>query len=173
MNKEQLRALLPLNKTDVERAQSLALLDYATVKPVAYELLRWVRTYRVPPEEAPVAQRVIQFFIRHADDAVEEVEKALRTSKLDHWKYAIVTQILPEWPRSAIEPLKSNLAQFVTDTGNPETALMALRLLAKHALQDKEWLRSWLTYFMGRMEQNLWEAQQITEIYFSDAPLPD
>ena len=172
MTKGQLQALLPHSKTDVERAQTIARLDYATIKPVAYELLRWVRTYRVPPEESPVAQIFIQFFIRHADAAVEDVEKALRTSKQDHWKYAIVTQILPEWPRSAIEPLKNNLAQLVTDTGNPETALMALRLLAKHALQDKEWLRSWLTYFVGRMEQNLCEAQQITDTYFSDAPLP-
>ncbi len=164
---------MPFSKTDSERAQNLALLDYATVKPVSYELLRWVRTYRVPADESPVAQIFIHFFIRHADAAVEDVEKALRTSKLDSWKYAIVTQILPEWPRFAIDPLKNSLAQLVTDTGNPETALMALRILAKYYPQDREWLSGWLTYYVGRMERNLWEAHQITDTYFSDGPLPE
>lgn len=173
MNKEQLQALLPLNKADVERAQIIAMLDYGTIKPVAYELLRWVRTYRVPPDESPVAQIFIQFFIRHADAAVEDVGKALRTSKLDHWKYAIVTQILPEWPRSAIDLLKTSLMPLVTETGNPETALMAIRILAKYYPEDREWLGVWLTYYVGRMEANLWEAQQIADTYFSGGPLPD
>ena len=161
---------MPLNKADVERAKSLAALDYASVQPVAPEMLRWLKTYRVPGDrassESPVADMFIEFFISNSAAAVEEVGKALGTSRQDHLKYVIVTRLLPEWPRSAIELVKSPLAMLVTDSGQPETALMALQLLAKHNLSDKDWLRSWLDFITERMERNLREAHQIATIYF-------
>ena len=161
MDKKLLKALIPLNKTDVDRAKSLAALDYASVKPVAPEMLRWLRTY-----ESPVADIFIKFFINHSAAAVEEVEKVLGTSRQDHLKYVIVTRLLPEWPHPAIELVKSPLAMLVTDSGQPETALRALQLLAKHDLSDKDWLRSWLDFITKRMERNLREAHQIANTYF-------
>ncbi len=87
--------------------------------------------------ESPVADVFIEFFIRNADAAGEEVEKALRTSKQDTWKYVIVTKILSEWPPSAVDAVKESLTMMLNDSSNPETALMALQLLAKHDLCDK------------------------------------
>jgi hypothetical protein len=139
VDKKQFNAMMPHDKDDVERAKSLAALDYATVEPIVPQMLRWLRTY-----PSPVACVFIEFFIRNGEATAEEVEKALQTSRQEHLKYAIVTQVLPELPRSAVEKVRFSLQMLVTDTGAPETALMALRLLAKHDLGDKDWLRTYL-----------------------------
>ena len=161
MDKKQFSEVMPHDKEDVERAKSLAALDYTSVRPIVPQMLRWLRTY-----PSPVARVFIEFFIRNGEAAAEEVEKTLRTSRHEHLKYAIVTQVLPEWPRSAVEKVSYPLQMLVTDTGAPETALMALRLLAKHDLGDKDGLRGWLRFIAERMERNLKDAAEIGTAHF-------
>jgi len=162
---------MPLNKADVEQAKKLAALDYASVKPVIPEMLRWLRTYRVPEDptsgDSLVADVFIEFFISNAAAAAEEVEKVLNTSsRQSHLKYVIVTRVLPQWPRFAVELVKDPLVMLVMDSSFPETALMALQLLAKHNLSDKKGLKTCLDFIAGRMERNLREAHQVANTYF-------
>jgi hypothetical protein len=175
MDRKQLDALMPRDKTDTARAETLAALDYATVAPGVPAMLRWLRTFRVPgdrgSEESRVAEIFIGFFIRHADAAGDAVEEVLRTSRQDHLKYVIVTRVLPEWPRSAIERVRQPLALLVTDTGQPETALMALQLLLQHGLGDGAWLNAWLVFSIERLDRNLREAHRIADTYFEPAIL--
>lgn len=54
----------------------------------------------------------------------------------------------------------------MTDSGEPETALMSLQLLAKHELSEKEGLKSWLDFIEERLERNLSEARRIAASYW-------
>jgi len=152
---------MPRHKDDVVRAIKLAAMDYYILEPVIPEMFRWLRTFK-----SPIADVFIEFFTRNAFIAAEDVGKMLSISKQEHLKYTIVTQVLPEWPASALVVVKSPLSMLVTHSGAPETALMTLRLLAMRDLTDKEWLKNWLSFLTERMERNLTEARQIAELYF-------
>ena len=145
MDKKQFHELMPRDKADAQRAEYLASLGYDAAKPVVSEMVRWLRT-----DPSPVADVFLRFFISHGDAAAEEIEKALTTSRHAHLKYVIVTKVLPEWPRSAVEVVSSPLAMLMMDSGEPETALMALELLSKHNLSEKDWLKGWLILYHGQ-----------------------
>lgn len=115
MDKKQLRDLMPRNKNDAERARYIVSFPYEAVKPVVQEMLRWLRTYRIS-EESPVAEVFIEFFVANALVAAEDVQKALSMSRQDHLKYVIVTQVLPEWPRPAVEQVTRSLTLMMTDS---------------------------------------------------------
>ena len=140
MDKKQLNELMPRDKNDEDRAKYIASFDYDTVHPVVQEMLRWLRTYRVD-DTSPVADVFIKFFVSNANAAAEDVKKVLTTSRQNHLKYVIVTRVLPEWPRQAIEQVAFPLTTLVTHSDEPETALMSLQILAKHNLAEKAWLK--------------------------------
>jgi hypothetical protein len=161
MNKDELRQLMPRNKDDEERAQYIISLGYDNLKPVINDMVRWLRA-----ADSPVAKIFIKFFSENGPLAVDDVHQVLRTTKLSILKYVIVTRVLPNWPRQAIENLEGSLTGLVTDSGEPETALMSLDLLAKHNLGKKDWLKSWLEFITERMERNAKEAKKIKDRYF-------
>jgi len=88
---------MPRHKDDVVRAIKLAAMDYYILEPVIPEMFRWLRTFK-----SPIADVFIEFFTRNAFIAAEDVGKMLSISKQEHLKYTIVTQVLPEWPASAL-----------------------------------------------------------------------
>ena len=152
---------MPRDKNDAACAQALIALGYPATQPVIQEMLRWLRT-----DESPVAEVFIAFFAAHGLLVAEEVRDALRSSRQGHWKYVIVTRVLPEWPRPALEQVASELAVLMTHSEEPETALMALTLLTKYELMDKEGLKQWLDFIADRLERNLTEAKQIAAQYW-------
>ena len=156
MNKKQLKELMPRNKDDEDRAKHIVSFGYPAVKPVVNEMLRWLRTY-----ESPVANVFSDFFSEKGALFAEEVNQTLESSKQAHLKYVIVTKVLPQWPRDGIERLVHTLNMLVTHSGEPETALMSIKLRAKHDLNKKEWLKGWLEFITERLERNLADAQEI------------
>jgi hypothetical protein len=161
MDKRHLRELMPQNKHDQERAMHIVSLGYDCVKPVVGEIIRWLR---VP--ESSVAEVFIEFLIVNAADAAADVARTLKGPSHSHLRYVIASRVIPAWPRDAVEQVKHSLVMMVTNSSEPETALMAIQLLAKHDLYDKEWLRACLNYFIDRTERNLSEARKIAESYF-------
>ena len=161
MNKKELNELMPRNKDDQDRAKQIVSLGYPAVKPVVNEMLRWLRTY-----ESPVANVFLSFFSEKGMLIAEEVNQALESSKQDHLKYVIVTKVLPQWHRDGIERLVHPLNMLVTQSGEPETALTSIKLLAKYDLNKKEWLKGWLEFITERLERNLADAREIRSQYF-------
>lgn len=161
MNKKQLKELMPRSKDDEERAKHIASLGYAAAKPVVDDMLRWLRTY-----ESPVANVFAEFFAQNGIPSAEEVDTILRTSRLSHLKYVIVTRVLPAWPRQAIERVAGTLSMLATHSGEPETALMSIELLTRHGLNKTEWhLKEWLEFITERLERNLNHARKIKTTY--------
>ncbi len=161
MDKRQLRDMMPVNKLDVDAAKRLTGLKYAETKTIAFEMLQLVRL-----PDSPVATVFVDYFIRNADLATAEVSRALSSSRPTHLKYVISRDILPQWPRSAIEAIAGPLVVLVTATESPETALMAIQLLASHDLGDREWLRRRLDFIEDRMARNMNEARAIKAKHF-------
>jgi hypothetical protein len=161
MDKKQLRELMPRDKNDAARAHALVALGYPAIQPVVQEMLRWLRTC-----ESPVAEVFIAFFAAHGPLVAGEVRDALRSSRQGHWKYVVVTRVLSEWSRPALEQVASELAVLMTHSEEPEMALMALKLLAQQELMEKEGLKQWLDFIADRMERNLTEARQIAAQYW-------
>lgn len=152
---------MPRNGDDVDRARYIVSLGYARLEPVINDMLRWLRV-----SESPVADVFIDFFSENGTLASEAVSRILRTSRLSVLRYVIVTRVLPDWPRQAIEKLEGSLSGFVTDSGEPETALKSLELMIKHELGNKDWLKGWLEFIMERMERNAAEARRIRETFY-------
>jgi len=152
---------MPRNKDDGERAKYIVALGYSTVEPVINDMLRWLRA-----KDSPVSAVFIDFFSENGPLAAEAVNQVLMTSRLHILKYVIVTRVLPHWPRQAIECLVGSLGGFVTNSGEPEIALMSLELPVKHDLSNKDWLKEWLEFITERLERNATEARRIRATYF-------
>ena len=152
---------MPRNKDDGDRAKYIVSLGYSNLEPVINDMLRWLRV-----SDSPVADVFIKFFSENGTQAADAVNEILKTSKLSILRYVIVTRVLPNWPRRAIENLQGSLSGFVTDSGEPETALMSLELLVKHNLAKKDWLKGWLEFITERLERNATEARKIKDTYF-------
>ena len=161
MNKDELKQLMPRNKDDEERAKYIVSLGYANLELVINDMLRWLRV-----SESPVADVFIDFFSKNGTLASAAISQILKTSRLSILRYVIVTRVLPNWPRQAIENLQGSLSGFVTDSGEPETALKSLELLIKHELGKKDWLKGWLEFITERLERNATEARKIRDTYF-------
>lgn len=161
MTYRELQDLLPRNKEDSERANYLSSLDYETIRPVVYPMLQWLRTY-----PSPVAEAFIEFFVKNGDFAKAEVCEAFIHKQQSHWRFVMVTHIMPNWSREAVETQRVPLGQMVTCSGEPEIALMAIRLLAMHDLAEREWLTGWLSFISERLERNLEDAKEIECQYF-------
>lgn len=163
MDKKQLRALMPRDKSDKERADYLVSLGYPIIKPVVPEMLRWLGRH-----DSAVADVFTEFFAANGMLAAEDVAKRLKAAKDDWLALIIVTKVLPQWPREAIELLTPNpLCLLITNSSEWETRLAAIELLAKHNLTDKEWLVAWLKFVTERLETKLGIARQIADTYFS------
>lgn len=163
MNKKQLRALMPRDRSDKARAAYLVSLGYSVVKPVVQEMLRWLGRH-----DSAVADVFTEFFAASGILAAEDVAERLKATKDDWLTLIIVTKVVSQWPREAIERLTPNpLCWLITNSNEWETRLVAIELLAKHSLTDKEWLDAWLTFVTERLETKIGIARQIAQTYFS------
>lgn len=163
MDKKQLRALMPRDKSDKERADYLVSLGYPIVKPVVPEMLRWLGRH-----DSAVADVFTEFFAASGILAAEDVAERLKATRDEWLTLMIVTKVVSQWPREAIGALTPNpLCWLITNSSEWETRLAAIELLAKHSLIDKEWLGAWLKFVTERLETKLGTARQIAERYFA------
>jgi hypothetical protein len=121
-------------------------------------MLDWLKVLN-----SPVACVMAEFFVTLGAPALPVVEQALATRN-DLLKYAIVTNVVQQWPREIVVPLGPTLQRLATGSTDYGTDLIALKLLAVYGLADRAWLGEWVAFKRKRHAALLEQVAQIEGI---------
>jgi hypothetical protein len=146
MEARQLRQLMPRNAQDVGAAEELVSLGAEALGAAVPEMLR-----RMKDHDSPVADVYCTFFAESGEQFVDEIHRVLTQSTMPELTNKIVSRVLPNWSRGSIERMAGTLQMLVSRTNVFDTDLLCIRLLAKHNLADREWLRRWLDFKRDRL----------------------
>jgi hypothetical protein len=165
MKRAELLALMPASKTDADAARGIVRLGYPTVAPVLRDMILWLRV-----GEAPVADIFSRFFAELAPPPIELIRQGLRHRSLT-LRGRLLEEVLPGWPRQAVEPLAAELTALASQPDAADNDLSGMELLLRHGLVERGWLRQWVAFRLGqtiRRGQRLEDLQRRLE----EAPGP-
>jgi len=127
---DELRALIPTSKHDVERARHAVARGYPAVAPIVRELLEVLQD-----PNRPVAKVLAPFLASIGAPLVPEIRRVLETD--DHiWKYWLLTCLVttPD-VASALRSELTRLAEHPTPAeATEELDLVARQILDRHSL---------------------------------------
>jgi hypothetical protein len=155
MRRSELLALMPKQKDDTQAAYALVRLGGVAVAPVLRDMLLCLRV-----NDSPVADIFARFFAELLPRPVELIARHIGTRQ-GFLRERILVDILGEWPREAILSLAPRLLMLATDPGLMNTDVECFRLIVRHELADREWIREWTAF---REEQALERARQFEEV---------
>ncbi|MBC7756395.1 MAG: DUF5071 domain-containing protein [Bdellovibrio sp.] len=92
MDADELRALMPIKKTDTEKAESIVALGFPIVEPVLDDILKWMRDINWP-----VARFFEPFLVSIGAPLTPHIQAILKTDD-DVWKYWIVQNVIGKSP---------------------------------------------------------------------------
>jgi hypothetical protein len=156
--RKELRGLLPKDKNDLAAVERLASSGYSAVQPILYDLLKWIRV-----ESWPVAKPICDFLVAIGPALAPEVGKVL-ASRDDRWKAAVLRNIVSDWPGDPVRHLAPQLFMIATDGQSWGADLLALRLLARHGIGDREWISGWLEFKRDHHRGRLAEIGEILQL---------
>ena len=156
--RKELRKLLPVNKDDVAAIDVIATQGYPAVQPILLDLLKWIRI-----ESWPVAKPACEFLVTIGPSLAPQVREVFGSSD-DSWKAVVLRQIVSEWPSEGVRGLANHLDQIATH-GRWGADLLALRLLAKHAVGDPERIAGLLESKRQHHEKRLSEIAEIRRLF--------
>ncbi len=146
MKRRDLLELMPKNKSDAESASAMVELGYPTVAPVLRDMLLWLRVH-----DSSVADVFTKFFAKLTPRPVELIAKHIGT-RSGTLRNRILVDILSEWPTDAVVPLSLKLTTLATHADLWNNDLECFRLILRHGLAEKTWVKQWLGF---RKEQAL------------------
>ena len=155
MNRIELLSLMPKNKSDAESALYVVKIGYPVVAPVLRDMLLWLRT-----TDSEVADVFCRFFAELEPRPVDLISKHIGTTN-SFLRNRILVGILPHWQKEAIIPLKLNLTILATHPDCHNNDIECFKLIVKHSLTEKEWVRGWLSF---RKEQAIERVKFIETI---------
>ena len=158
LRRKELRKLLPANKDDLAAVEALVRSGYPAVQPLLHDLLKWIRV-----ESWPVAKPITDFLVTIGPPLTPEVGEVL-ASRDDLWKAAVLKNIVTDWPSDAIRQLSPQLFMIATDGQSWGADLLALRLLARHAIADPVWISGWLEFKRDHHNARLAEIADILRL---------
>ena len=85
---QDIQALIPRHKSDVERARAVVAAGYPAVAPILSRLLEWLQDYNWP-----VAQVLAPFLAAIGSPLIPHIQHVLDTDD-DIWKYWIISTIM-------------------------------------------------------------------------------
>ena len=150
MRREELIKLMPENKDDARAARALVQLGASAIEPVWRDMLLWLRV-----SDSPVADIFAEFFAKIDPQPVGLIAKHIATQQ-ELMRKRILTDILQAWPREAVVPLTTQLTVLATHPDVLNNDIECFRLILKHDLADRAWVRKWLTF---RKEQTIERLQ--------------
>jgi hypothetical protein len=112
---DDLRALLPQHKRDVEKARATVARGYPAVAPVLPELLVWLQD-----GNWPVAHVVAPFLATIGAPLAPEIRRVLQSHD-DIWKYWALSNVVAESPYLA-HALRGDLARLAFEPTSNEAA---------------------------------------------------
>jgi hypothetical protein len=122
-----LRAMLPRNKLDTERAKAIVSLGFPAAEPILPELLEWVQD-----GNWPVAQVFFPFLAEIGGHLAPHLRKVLETRD-ESWKWFVMGQIVAS-SKELASILRPELMRIATSPSVGEKA-EGLDSLAKEILQ--------------------------------------
>lgn len=158
LRRKELRKLLPTNKDDLVAVQALVDSGYPAVQPLLQDLLKWIRV-----ESWPVAKPIADFLVTIGPALAPEVGRVL-ASRDDLLKAVVLKKIVTDWPSDAIRQLSPQLFMIATDGQSWGADLLALRLLARHGIGDREWITGWLEFKRDHHNARLAEIADILRL---------
>ena len=99
---DELRALLPKHKSDMEHAKAIVARGWPAVAPILPELMEWLQDCNWP-----VSNIIAPFLASIGMPVVDEVRRILHTND-DIWKYWVLSRVVAESPEVAAA-LRDNL----------------------------------------------------------------
>jgi hypothetical protein len=155
MKRKELLAQMPKNKSDTKAAEAIVRLGYPEIEPVMFDMLLWLRVH-----DSPVASIFANFFANLSPQPVHLIAKFLG-KKSETLREGILTNILPAWPREAVMKLKNDLTTYATHPGILNNDISCFRMILKHDLADRAWVRQWLEF---RKEQAIDRVNQFEQL---------
>ncbi len=123
---DDFKALLPQDKGDTDKANSIIALGYPTIAPILPKLMEWLQDYNWP-----VAQVLSPFLATIGVPLVSEVRRVLNTNDAV-WKYWILLHIVEECEELA-HRLRPELVRLATEPTiseqEEELSIIASRIL--------------------------------------------
>lgn len=139
--------LMPRNAQDQAAVEKITAMGWPDIAPVLKDILPWLRLAGTSPVGNAFARLVAEI----GAPSAKEVSQALTWSRSESLKHALVTKVLPSWSRDALILVAPALQGVVTNTRSLNTDVLAIRLLARHDLADREWLGGWLRWINERV----------------------
>jgi uncharacterized protein DUF5071 len=152
--RRELRHLIPANQADLAAARAAIARGHPAIKPVLHDLLKWIRD-----DSWPIAKPLFDYFVTLGPTLLPEVDVMLRSR--DSSVKAAILRLVADWPADAIRQLSGPLFMIATDGQSWGADLMALRLLARHGIGDREWIAAWLQF---KREHHASRIEDIDEI---------
>jgi hypothetical protein len=147
MNRSELLALMPTSKNDADGALQIVGLGYPTVAPVLRDMLLWLRV-----ADSPVTESFSRFFAGLAPPPIELIRQGLRNHS-QTLRGRLLEEVLPGWPRQAVEPLAAELTALASQPDAADNDLAAMELLLRHGLVERGWLQQWVAFRLGQAIQ--------------------
>lgn len=144
MKRKELLEQMPKDKNDAGAARAISQLGYPTVAPVLRDMLIWLRVCN-----CPVADIFAEFFAQLSPQPVELIAKHIGT-RSETLRNRILVDILQAWPHEAIQQLSINLTTLATHPDISNNDLECFKLILKHDLAEKKWVRQWLDFRKGQ-----------------------
>lgn len=123
---ESLRLLLPLHKSDTERAEAIVSIGFPAVEPLLPHLMAWLQDYNWP-----VAQVLAPFLASLGTDIVPEVRKVLQ-GKDEIWIYWVLLKVVAALPEDAVAALQADLEALTVKPSPEEVDLIASEILRRN-----------------------------------------
>ena len=140
MTRKELMKMMPVDAMDAAAAERVERLGFPTVAPGLRDMVQAMRVAR-----SPAADVFAAFLARLGAPALPAIAKGLHRE--NGWlRHRIFTQVLPQWPVEAIQPLKIELACIATQPDEHDNDLLCMELLLRHHLVETAWLAQWLEF---------------------------
>ncbi len=153
---EALESYMPNNKLDVEKVRALMKLPFETIEPCLPTILSWLQDVNWPIAAAVV--KPLRALQGRLVPALKEVLRKAIQSKDYWWAYNLVQQLVDGFLSTEdIRPLEDELCYLVNGEDD-ELGVMAIILLAKHKLWNKEMIQKW-----AKIKRNVY-AEWVVEL---------
>lgn len=158
MKRKELLNKMPKDKADAEAAHAIVQLGFPTIEPVLRDMLLWLRAY-----DSPVADIFATFFAQFSPQPVDLIAKHIGTHS-ETLRNRILVDILQAWPREAVEQLSTNLITLATHPDMSNNDIACFRLILKHELAEKQWVRQWLNFRKGQASERVHLFEELEDL---------
>lgn len=146
---------MPKDKSDFSAARAIVSLGYPTVAPIMRDMLLCLRVC-----DSTVADIFAKFFAEVTPQPVELIAKHIGT-RSETLRNRILVDVLPSWPHEAIQALSMNLTTLATHPDISNNDLECFRLILKHELAEKKWVRQWLKFRKGQAAERVDQLKKL------------